>query len=448
MHTQSKSRKRWLLIALLTLVAALVLALPVMAGETISNETTVIAADEVIEDDLVWFGQSLTVNGVIEGDLVAFGQDITINGTVEGDLIAAGQSVIVNGEVLDDVYVGAYLLKLGEGATLDDELIVGAFSLEAGANSSIGGDLLFGGAQALLQGDVVGDVDGGGNDVQIDGSVGGDVNLGVGDPNEQVDFRSFIFAPGQPKTATVPSGLTVGDAAAIGGDLTYSSLGEGDVDSSAVAGSVVFDRSEVVVERPQFRPTRPGEFLAFVVGRTVLRLVRRFITLTLVGLLIVWLGPKLLTDTVQTFKERPWASLGIGALGYVVAIAALLILPLLLILASIVLGIVSLGGLTSAVLALGVLGWGGLLVGFLTSISWLAKIVLGLWLGQLIWQAIRPEGDAIIPPLLIGAALAATLTAVPILGGLAGFFIALFGLGAIILMLRARMSSSGEMAAV
>ena len=85
-----------------------------------------------------------------------------------------------------------------------------------------------------------------------------------------------------------------------------------------------------------------------------------------------------------------------------------------------------------------------MLVGFLTAISWLAKIVLGMWLGLLIWKAIQPEGKSLVPPLLIGVALAALLTSIPVLGGLLGFAVALFGLGALILMARDRMRPAGE----
>ena len=126
-----------------------------------------------------------------------------------------------------------------------------------------------------------------------------------------------------------------------------------------------------------------------------------------------------------------------------VTIAALVLLPWLLILIGILLGIISLGGLTGTVIGFGAVGWAGLLVVFVSAISWLAKIILSFWLGQLLWKAIQPEGASLIPPLLIGVVIAAVLTAIPFLGGLIGFVTALFGLGALILMARGRIRPVG-----
>jgi len=435
--------KRWPLIVGLTLMTTLVFASPAVAGEIIEGGNPVIGADEVIEDDLVLIGDTVTMNGTVQGDLVALGSTIIVNGTVEGDILAAGQEVIVNGEMQDDAYLAGFLVKLGEDAALSDELIVGTFSLEAGHGSSVGGDLLFGGFQALLQGDIAGGVTGSGSGIQIDGTIHEDVELSVSAPGEAV---RPIFGPDMPDVANVPSGVTLGDNASIGGDLTYTSTAESNIPDRVVAGTVDFTR-EVVERKPQpaFRVTRPGEALGFFIGQFALKLVRRFLTLALVGLLIVWLGSKLLTDTVDTFKARPWASLGVGALGYVVFFGVMIILPLVLILLSILLGIISLGGLTGGVIAYGTLGWGTLLVAFITATSWLAKIVLAAWLGLLIWKLIQPEGTSLVLPLLIGVLLAVLLTAIPLgLGWLINLAIALFGLGSIILTLRKRLGLGRE----
>jgi len=443
-------KTRWIWVAGLALAAALLAVVPVSAAETSGDDgVVVIGADEVIEDDFVFGGESLTVDGVIQGDLLAGANTIVVNGTVEGDLMAGAMSITVNGEVQEDMYVGAYAVEIGEDAVIGDELMLGAYSLETGEGSSVGGDILFGAGQALLAGDVSGAVRGGGGGVQIDGSVGGDVEVGVAARGEEPPFDFSRFIEDAPPVPSVPYGLTLGDDASIGGDLTVTSTEEFDVPSGVAAGETEF-RLEVPdeEEQPDFGPTRPGAAVGFFAGQFVLKLVRRFITLTLVGLLIIWLAAERLTDTVETFKARPWASLGTGAIGYAVAIVALFILPALLILVAILLGIISLGGLTPAVLGFGSLGWGGLLVGFITAISWLAKIVLGMWLGQIIWQGIKPEGKSLIPPLLIGAALAAVLTAIPILGGVVGFAVALFGLGALILTVRGQAAPPTEEPAV
>ncbi len=352
--------------------------------------------------------------------------------------MAAAQTITLNGEVGDDTRAAGYLIRFAGGSTVGDGSLLAGYSIEAQDGSAIGGDVIIGALQALLAGEIGGDLVAGAEGVQIDGAVAGDVEMAVGSPGEDMPFDPGRFNPQLPPVASVPSGLTVSSGASIGGDLTYRSAAEGRIAGGAVAGDVNFEL-EVPEAEPefQFRPTRPGEALRYAAGGAVFRLVQRFITLALVGLLIVWLAPRALRHTVDMFRARPWASLGIGFVGYAVGITALVAVPILLVVVGIVLGIVSLGGLTGGVIGFGALGWGGLFVGFLTAVGWLAKIVLGVWLGQLIWRAISPASASLVPPLLIGVAIIAVLMLIPVLGGLIGFVVALFGLGALILTARA-----------
>lgn len=444
-------KRRWLLVVGFTLLASLVFVMPVGASKVIAKDNVVIDANEVIDDDVVFTGSSLVVNGVIKGDLVAMGQEITVNGTVEGDLLAMGMTIIVNGEVTDDARAAGYLVRFGSGATVGDDAMAAGFSVEAASGSSIGSDMLVAGFQALLAGDIGGDLKGGANGMQIDGTVAGDAELEVGEPGASAGFSRFsMFNPQMPPVASVPAGLTVSSGASIEGDLSYTSVSPGNIASGTVQGSTNFERQVLPeVEEPEFefKPRQPGAAVQHFAGQIVLKLVRRFITLALVGLLIIWLMPKLLNDTVAMFKARPWNSLGIGALGYAVSLVALVFLPWPLILLGTVLGIISLGGLTPAVLGFGVVGWASLLVGFATAASWLAKIVLGVWAGQIIWKAIQPEGKSLVPPLLIGVAIASALRVIPVLGVLIGVAIALFGLGALIMMVRERLRPAEKPAA-
>jgi len=74
------------IIALLTLT----IVTPARAFVARTGEDVVIAADEVIEDDLYVSAATFTLDGTVKGDLAVAAQTITINGTVEGDLMAAG----------------------------------------------------------------------------------------------------------------------------------------------------------------------------------------------------------------------------------------------------------------------------------------------------------------------------------------------------------------------
>ncbi len=80
-HYRSRRTRRLLVVALTALVA-LSFATPASASQIITEEDGVIEAGEVIDDDVIFAGNTLLVDGVIKGDLVAVGSEITSNGTV------------------------------------------------------------------------------------------------------------------------------------------------------------------------------------------------------------------------------------------------------------------------------------------------------------------------------------------------------------------------------
>ena len=101
------------ILSLFTMLALLSLALvtPALAFEGRDGDKVVIAADEVIDDDLYVGANEFILDGTVTGDLIVGGTIITINGTVEGDLWAAGQVIIVNGTVKDDARIAGAGLR-------------------------------------------------------------------------------------------------------------------------------------------------------------------------------------------------------------------------------------------------------------------------------------------------------------------------------------------------
>ena len=115
-------------VSVLAVVAA---GSPLGAADFRGGDEVVVAADEVIDDDLYAAGETIRIEGTVRGDVIAAGQQVVISGTVEGDLMACGQAVVVTGRVGDDIRMAGMALQLGDGATVSDDVIAAGFSLEA-----------------------------------------------------------------------------------------------------------------------------------------------------------------------------------------------------------------------------------------------------------------------------------------------------------------------------
>lgn len=405
------------------LLVALVFASPAWAIETRSGDDVVIRSEEVVKDDLYVGADNVTVDGTVEGDLVAAGGTIRINGTVEGDLIAAGQTVIVNGTVDDDARIAGQALVLDEDARIADDLISGAYSLESKPGSTVGGELVYGGYQALLGGTVDQNVRGGMGALKLDGEVGGNVNVGVGDANGAP--TGVQFAPNPEVTIPdVEPGLALTDSARIGGNLDYESSNRADVASgSEIAGNVNYQ--EVAADEAA-EPGPTG------VAAVLLDSARRFVTLLLVGLVLVWVTPSLVRGVADTLRDRPLISLGWGALALVVFAVAALLVVLATVLLALVFGLITLGGLSAAIVGLGTLAEVFLAVVFAIAIGFLAPIVVSFLGGRmLLGWALPDRAEDRVLPLSVGLIVYVLLRAIPILGVLVAIAVALIGLGAL-----------------
>ena len=156
MRTHPQRPTRPGLSSLIGVACGVLLASSVAATEFRGGQHVVVAADEVVRDDLYATGETVTVDGRVEGDLIAVAREVRLNGEVTGDLIVAGQAVVVDGPVGDDVRIAGMVLQLGPESSVGDDVIAAGLSLETKAESLTRGSLFFSGFQASLAGDVEG----------------------------------------------------------------------------------------------------------------------------------------------------------------------------------------------------------------------------------------------------------------------------------------------------
>ena len=408
----------------LALLAVLLAISPGWAVESQSGDQVIIGPDEVVDDDLYATANEIVVEGTVRGDLVAFGRSVTVDGTVEGDLIGAGQSVEIGGEVDDDVRIAGQALLLSEGASVGDDLIAAAYSLQNEPESNVGGTLWYAGYQALLAGTVGEDLAGAANALTLGGEIGGDADVDVDGEEGGAAPPAFVPVPQVP-IPTVESGLTLTDSALIGGNLTYQSSTEAQIDPGArIEGDVV--REERPVEEEEEEAARSP------LTETVLDALGSLVALVLVGLLLVWIVPGWIRHRAYTVLDRPLASLGWGLLGLVAFPILGVVVLLVTILLAIVLGLLTLGGLVALIIVLGLLAEAALVLALWVSTGYLAQIVVSFLAGVLLVEAIRPgRGRGRVLPLVVGLILYMVLRAIPVLGPLVGLAVVLLGLGAI-----------------
>ncbi len=422
----ASARKLLALVILTLLLAGLVAASPVGALETRSGDSVVIGPDEVVEDDLYVIANEVVVDGTIRGDLIAFGGSIAVDGTVEGDLIGAAQDVQIGGMVEDDIRIAGHTLLLDEGAEVEDDLIAAGFSLENAPDSAVGGTLMYAGYQALLQGTVGEDVNTAANGLELGGEVGATVDAEV--DGEDGGPPPFLFAP-QADLPTVDSGLTLTDSATVGGNLTYESSTEAQIEPQAqIEGEVVGE------ERPA-----EAEEDAYTFADAVFDNLRSFIALLLVGLILIWIAPNWIRRRAGTVLDRPLASLGWGVLGLVAFLALGVAILLATLVLAVILGLLTLGGLVALIVVLGLLAEVVLVLALWIFTNYLAQIVVSFLGGLLLVEAVRPaRGSGRVLPLVVGLILYVILRAVPVLGPLVGLAVVLLGLGALLDWIRAK----------
>lgn len=399
------------------------------AAEHRAEGRLLIAADEVVEDDLYCFGDEITIDGQVKGDVVAAGRLIRVNGTVEGDLICAAQAIVINGKVSDDVRMAGQVLKIDDQASIGDDVFAAGFSLEATERSSINGELTYAGYQALLAGYVGENLTAGLVNCEIGGNVGGDVDLGVA--ADQTGAQAYTTGSPPPiPLPNVPPGLTIRETAEIVGDLDYESPEEATMAAEAqIAGEITYEQK--VAEEAPLTPTE-----------RVLSVFRKYGALLIVGLGALLVAPTWTRGVSDNIRTRPFACLGLGIVG----IAGCIVLPLFMlvgmILLAVITGLIQLTGLVPVVIVLGLSCIAMVLVSFWFSTAYLAEVVLSFVAGSWLLNLAKPTlGENRFLALFVGLVLLALISSVPYLGFIVGWLVVLLGLGALVCWLFRKMVS-------
>lgn len=422
---------------------------PARAFDGRNGDRVVIAAGEVVNDDLYVGATEFVLDGTVNGDIVAGGQSITINGTLNGNLVAAGQTIVVNGTVTGDVLAAGSALSFTDKAVVGGDVVGAGYSLELQKGSKVGRDVVMGGGQILLAGDVTRNVKAGTAALEIAGTIGGDVKAAVGEAGTtQVGPPPTMFMP--QSTVVLPvvkPGLTIDSGGRIAGSLEYTQSS----DLSFPAGSIGGKISRTLPPENAQRIT-PQETTSAKIAAWALANVRSLITLLLLGLLMLWLEQAFVKALSDKLRTQPLPSLGWGLVGYAGFFFVLLLTVFVVILGAVIFGVLTLRGISGAIVWVGLLSIGVLILGFVLATSFLTKIVFGETLGKWVLASAKsPWAEQRYWPMVVGVTLTAVVLAIltfPLIPGFLGwllnFAIVIGGLGTLWLWSRDKLATKPQ----
>ena len=323
------------------------------------------------------------------GNFYIAGGNVTSNGNVQGDIAAAGGNVLISGPIAEDVAAAGGSITILSDVAGDERILGGNIII----HGRIGGDLAAAGGQVQLSGaGVGGDVLWGGGTFRIDAPVAGNLELAGG--------NVFINAPINGNVRFRGETLTLGSAAVIGGNLTYSSPKEAVMQEGAVVkGEISYGR------RPDTAHTASTGLLVFLSVAFFLKFL-----MTLAGALVLGLMFKRYSMAfVNGAAAQPLLELGRG-------FAALVFLP-----AASVVFLVTVIGIPLG--ALGLIGFAGIVL--------FASIAAPILLGSIVrrWISKSAEYEITWGTILLGAALFTLLMLIPLIGWLAKFALVLMAIG-------------------
>jgi hypothetical protein len=169
--------------------------------------------------------------------------------------------------------------------------------------------------------------------------------------------------------------------------------------------------------------------------------LRRYVSVVIVGALLLWLFPRLMHGASRAVGERPLPVLGIGALGLLGSVLGFIAIVLATVLLSLLLAVIGLGDLVAIVVLFAIVAIVFLVFIVVVTIAFAADALVGLVAGRIVTRA-RGDGRGFqdMASLGIGAAIVVVVTAIPGIGGLLKFLVICVGLGALLVALWARRS--------
>ena len=359
------------------LLFAMALPQQASAAEVRRGRDVLIPASEVIHNDLIVASPSVRVDGTVEGDLIAATRSLTVTGHVTGDVIAFSGETVIDGTVDGNVRVMTRSLVLQ--GMIGKNVTAFANSMDLIPRSSVGGGMIAFAGDADLGGKIQRDLLGFVARADIDGLVGGRVWVRGGN-------------------------LTVGSTGEIRGPATF----EGPRQPVVEAGAKLASPFQVEITQARRRGRRS-------VTGVVIRAIFSYGAALGIGILLLAIFPGFFRAAMRE-TAAIGLPIGVGAIILIASVFVLILGVLLLIAGS--------GAGVASVLAY-------------APILYVAQVFVGTWLGnKIVGEPPAAPGAGIGPVagrMAVGLLIFHVVRLIPILGGLVGLAVVLWGAGAVLL---------------
>lgn len=421
------------------------------ARGVLQGDQCALGADERVDGNLFVLCRTLVIDGVVDGNLYGAATSAEINGTITGSIYLLSGQLDIYGEIGENLhFVGAvtHLHRGSEFTSTRGDLISLGLSTHI-EDVDVPDSVVSLGYQLVVDGDVGREVTFWGSSLTINGVVSGDVEATVGDSQSGgVSELRTLLIPFNFDVELVNPGLYVKEPARIEGQLHYTAPSEGQI-VGQLANPPSFTQ---IIVQPDFSQLAldEEEDVAEVVLRYVGQIIREFITLALIGSVMLLLAPGLLNAPARNLRQRPLSSLGVGLLSFIVSFPVLLIFILL---SFTIVFIVAVLGLQDLAIA------SGLVFASLSASSaglfyfvaiFVARAIFCLAAGKVIVRLLTREDPnqqrALFLSLLIGVALLAVLSAIPVVGWFLNAIAAFLGLGAVVTLIVAQIEAARDAA--
>lgn len=364
---------------ILCIVVSVMLVSPANALIVRRGEYVEVAADEVIDDDLIVFANTVDIKGVVTGNVCAFAQTVNVSGDVGGSLFIGAATSSVKAKSVQTIWAAGGNLSVS--GNVAKNVILAGGSLNVKADAMVGKDLhAYGG------------------NFTADGNVDGGINGVVG---------KFVMSGKSARVKIRADKARIKSTAVVSGDVRLTTEDEPQVDDGAtIEGELSVRQIEEEEVEPFFFALAPVFGLLFGLIKVIV-----WISKIVVGIILIALCSKYVRRVMDTFVKQPWKSLGVGFLGVIV-------LPV-----------------ASAILFATLIGYPlGVLSLYIFSILWyISSIFVAVVLGEKVIQIFRKGKEvSLYLSFVIGMLILLVLGFIPILNFLVWIFVILFGFGSII----------------
>ncbi len=407
------------------------------AREIRQGDQCVIGANETIQGNLFTMCRTLVVNGTVEGNLIGAATLSEINGSITGDVYLLSGQLDLNGTIGGDLHFAGAVLRMLPTARFEGEtsdLIGISLSTTLADGVTIPGSITDIGYQLVLNGNVGKEINFWGSALTLNGSAGENIDATVGDPQSGISQLQTLLIPFPWDVNLINPGLIVGKQSDIEGDLRYSGPTEGIIEGS-VKGETLFTAVVTQPDLTQIIAEEEG-------GRRGLSIylsqaLREFVTLSIVGLIAVWVFSRPLQAQVKHIQSRPLPSMGVGLLSFIIAVPIVLIVAIFIVSIIFVLLVLQLDGLLLTLISGGLIGTLLSVVSvFIIIATFISRVVVCLWAGRILVRvSLGDDGSPRITyiSLIVGIALLALLAPLPVVGWIINAIALFLGLGAIMI---------------